>query len=259
MPFEDFKTKWLFTMKSPLVVFILGAGLIHFLFFYFVKIKTMNDLVYEVPHPKELSMTIRPAPIKDGVASLDWVALKTPAILSEKATESLQAPSMASMREDIKSTVSYLRKTPTVSLSERELEVSKNSDLAQWSRRQLMRREKTSPIPLPVETPPMVSGTVVQFTGDLKNRKVIKEVKFPQPSTTIALKRTVLRFSLNERGFVENIFMEESSGAADVDKQAQTLLQQWRFEPDTAQKSLVWGKAIVFWDIQQATPAAGAR
>jgi TonB family protein len=258
MPFEDFKTKWLFTSNSPLVLFLIGAGMLHFAFFYFVRIKTVSELVYEVHQPKELSMTIRPAPVKGGAASLDWVALKTPAILSEKATESLQAPSMASMREDVQSTVSHLRKTPDISLSEREPQLSNNSDLAQWSKKQLMRRENATPIPLPVETPPMVSGTVVQFTGDLKNRKVIKEVKFPQPSSTIALKRTVLRFSLNERGFVENIFMEESSGAADVDQQAQSLLQQWRFEPDAKQKGLAWGKAIVFWDIQSA-PTATAK
>ncbi|MFH1067699.1 MAG: TonB family protein [bacterium] len=119
---------------------------------------------------------------------------------------------------------------------------------------------RAKPMPVPIETPPPLSGTAVQFFGGLTKREAVKREPLPQPESPLALRPSVLRLAVDEQGVVAHVFLDESSGDSAIDLQAVKNLRNWRFAPltkktePTADK-LQWGRATVFWDIQ--SPSKG--
>ncbi len=115
---------------------------------------------------------------------------------------------------------------------------------------------KPEPKGLQIETPPPLSGTVVQITGALTDRAIQKKTELPQPAVDRDLKTTVLSFSVNEEGMIENILVDSSCEDSSVDQLAVRELRNWKFAP-VADTPTQWGKALIYWHFKEKpAPAA---
>jgi TonB family protein len=117
------------------------------------------------------------------------------------------------------------------------------------------------PMPLPVETPPRISGTEVNLTEPLSKRDILKKEPLPQPRTTLALRSTIIRIAVNEEGVVMYALVDESCGDSTIDLLAVQTLRNWRFVANPKQTTLEWAKATILWDplppLNQAAPTEG--
>jgi TonB family protein len=71
-----------------------------------------------------------------------------------------------------------------------------------------------------------------------------------------ALEPTTARIGVDEDGAVRFVFLEGSTGDAEVDREASSLLRTWRFESSPGQW-VEWGRVRILWAVeapQGATP-----
>jgi hypothetical protein len=121
---------------------------------------------------------------------------------------------------------------------------------------------RPSPKEVQIETPPQLSGTVVEISGDLAGRNMIKKTDLPQPEVDRNLKVTVCQIAVNALGLVENVLVDGvdgSCGDSAIDQLAVQELKNWQFTP-ASDKELQWGKAVVYWHFKGkaiAPPAEG--
>lgn len=112
--------------------------------------------------------------------------------------------------------------------------------------------ERMAPMPLVVEAPPALSGTDVQIFGDLAGRKVTQRVALPQPEVPRALGLSVMLLAVNREGWVEFVLIDESCGDSKLDLIAVERVKNWRFAADKgAKEELMWGRAMVSWDLKE--------
>ena len=118
----------------------------------------------------------------------------------------------------------------------------------------VIKEHRAEPTEVQMETPPSLSGTVVQMAGALSDRPVSKKSDLPQPAVDTLLKVSVLSLGVNAAGLVENVLVEESCGDPAVDELALREMRNWRFDPVSA-SGLQWGRAVVYWHFKEKTPA----
>jgi len=116
---------------------------------------------------------------------------------------------------------------------------------------------RPTPKQVQIETPPQLSGTVVEISGDLIGRTVVKKTDLPQPEVDRNLRVTVCLLAVNANGMVENVLVDSSCDDASIDQLAVQELKNWQFAPVTT-GGLQWGRAIVYWHFKakNALPAA---
>ena len=107
---------------------------------------------------------------------------------------------------------------------------------------------KMEPKGVQIETPPPLSGTIVQITGALSERVITKKTELSQPPADRDLKATVLSLSVNMQGVVENVLVDTSCEDSAIDQVAVRELKNWRFGPAPA---LQWGKAFIYWHFKE--------
>ncbi|MDR1304530.1 MAG: hypothetical protein LBK76_04825 [Verrucomicrobiales bacterium] len=105
-----------------------------------------------------------------------------------------------------------------------------------------------------IETPPRLSGTMVEITGDLAGRQVARKTDLPQPTIDRNLQVTVCLLAVNASGLVENVMVDNSCDDAEVDQLAVRELGRWQFAPNP-DVPLQWGRAMVYWHFK-GKPAA---
>jgi hypothetical protein len=114
---------------------------------------------------------------------------------------------------------------------------------------------RPTPKEVQIETPPQLSGTVVEISGDLSGRAVVKKTDLPQPEVDRNLRVTICQLAVNAGGMVENVLVDSSCDDPAIDQLAVQELKNWQFAPGSG---LQWGKAIVYWHFKgkSASPAA---
>ena len=60
---------------------------------------------------------------------------------------------------------------------------------------------------------------------------IVKPVMPTIPPNIVVAKDMRVRFLINKKGKVENVFVEQSSGYAPVDEAVKTAIKQWEFTP----------------------------
>lgn len=116
-----------------------------------------------------------------------------------------------------------------------------------------MRLSRPEAMPLRVEAPPKLSGSVVEFGQRLKDREVLKKVQLPRPQTKISLTATEYFLRVLPGGAVTEVKVNRSCGDPEIDQQGVRALTQWRFSP-VAEASDIWARATVFWDFKEDSP-----
>ncbi|MDR1191161.1 MAG: energy transducer TonB [Verrucomicrobiales bacterium] len=111
------------------------------------------------------------------------------------------------------------------------------------------------PIPMNVqiETPPRLSGSVVEFSGSLATRALAAKTELPQPEVDRNLQATICLLAVNALGLVENVMVDSSCDDPAVDQLAVRELANWRFTPQPA-TPLQWGRATVYWHLKDKPP-----
>jgi TonB family protein len=102
---------------------------------------------------------------------------------------------------------------------------------------------RPSPREVQIETPPQLSGTVVEINID---RNVIKKTDLPQPEADRNLKVTICQIGIDALGLVEHALVDNSCGDPTIDQLAVQELKNWQFTPAPG-KELQWSKAIIYW------------
>ena len=101
-----------------------------------------------------------------------------------------------------------------------------------------------------------VAETWWELTGDLRKRKTTKPIQLSRMKSVNALEPTTARIGVDEDGAVRFVFLEGSTGDAEVDREASSLLRTWRFESSPGQW-VEWGRVRILWAVeapQGATP-----
>jgi len=117
---------------------------------------------------------------------------------------------------------------------------------------QNMETSNTPAMPLNVEAPPKLSGTVVVLQGALKGRKVVHRIELPRPQTKVSLRASEYYVRVLSGGAVVQIKVDRSCGDTTIDQQGLSILKKWRFGP--VEGDDVWARVVVFWDFQEDNP-----
>ncbi len=117
-----------------------------------------------------------------------------------------------------------------------------------------MKNTATAPMPLTVEAPPKLSGSVVVMQGALKNRKVVNRLELPRPQTKVSLTATEYYVRVLSGGAVVQVKVDRSSGSTEIDQEGANVLKKWQFEALEGETEDAWGRVIVFWDFQEENP-----
>jgi len=117
-----------------------------------------------------------------------------------------------------------------------------------------MLRPRVKEMPLPMEAPPKLSGSVVVLRQHLDQRGVIEKVELPRPETRQSLRSSVYFLEVLSSGVVMNVRIDQSCGDASVDRMGMEVLREWRFEPAGLPGSSIWGRVDVFWDFREPNP-----
>jgi hypothetical protein len=126
-------------------------------------------------------------------------------------------------------------------------------DLQQMIQSSMNQREIPA-MPLTIEAPPKLSGTVVVLEGKLKGREIIKRLEMPRPQTKVSLMSTEYYVRVLSSGTVIQVMVDRSCGNTSIDQQGLSILKQWRFGAIEGDSSDIWGRVSVFWDFQEENP-----
>lgn len=232
--------------------------LVHISAFFLFKSETSYSKPVPVFQPRVTLM--RPVETSIGGVTSGWVNLLDPSVIA--------LPLSQLSDEEFKKDVSRLQKIWPVQFPVSLLApAAVKTTYLPITLEELPKRAEASlslpapkPMPVPVEAPPSLSGTAVQFSGDLAKREEVKHDALPQPTSPLALRPSVLRLAVDDQGVVVYVFLDESSGDSAIDLQAVKALRNWRFAPLKGAKpdsdKLQWGRATVFWDIQSPSQKA---
>lgn len=114
-----------------------------------------------------------------------------------------------------------------------------------------------APMPIPVESPPRLSGTRYRADWSRAERALLTPPQLPRPRTDMALQHTVLTVLVNRMGLVESVLVVESSTDPAVDLAAIQSIRTWRFAADPTAPDPEAVRITVFWDLQaKALPEA---
>jgi TonB family protein len=117
-----------------------------------------------------------------------------------------------------------------------------------------IRHPEVEEMPLAMEAPPKLSGTVVVLRRTLENRNVIRKVELPRPETRESLRSTIYFLEVMPSGLVLNVRIDQSCGNTEIDQLGLEKLRQWRFAPEPGMEDSVWGRVDVFWDYREPNP-----
>lgn len=115
-------------------------------------------------------------------------------------------------------------------------------------------RPEVKEMPLTMEAPPKLSGTVVVLRRNLAPRRVVEKVELPRPETSQSLRSSIYFLEVLPSGVVINVRIDQSCGDADVDRIGMETLRKWRFEPSGTPDGSIWGRVDVFWDFREPNP-----
>jgi hypothetical protein len=105
------------------------------------------------------------------------------------------------------------------------------------------------PMPLRVETPPILTGSQIILGDGLEQRALVQKSQPPLSKATIALRPSIYRIAVNQHGFVEFVFLTTSCGDSTSDAEGYDYLRKLLFTPvDTS--DLSWGRVSIFWDVE---------
>ncbi len=119
-----------------------------------------------------------------------------------------------------------------------------------------MKTSKRTSMPLPLEAPPKLSGTVVQFQGALRDRVLVKKVEMPRPPTSEILKPSEYFVMVGRGGQIARVRLDRTSGNSALDIEGMALLRQWQFEAQSNAKEDEWSRAVIYWDYRGESPTA---
>ena len=122
-----------------------------------------------------------------------------------------------------------------------------------------VRTHARDPMPIPVETPPRLSGTRHRADWPRVERKLLSTPQLPQPRTDLSLRRTQLSVLVNKLGLVESVLILESSGDDAVDQSAVQVVRGWRFASDPAAPELEAVQISIFWDLKEKEASSRSR
>lgn len=114
-----------------------------------------------------------------------------------------------------------------------------------------IRTTARDPMPIPVETPPQLSGTRTRVEWPRAERKLLSALGLPEPRTDLSLRRTVLTILVNRFGLVESVLVLEGSTDDAVDQAAVQAVRGWRFAADPAAPEIEQARVHVFWDLKE--------
>lgn len=176
-----------------------------------------------------------------------WLALMDPRrIAIPSATASFEERiSSSADREWLDFSFEELLPAQTDASSHWQMNVPETFLLAEQAANSIL-KDRISPMPLSVEAPPRVSGTVVEIRGELAARRLFNHTSFPQPKGNTAVEPTYIRLFVDSEGVVIAALLEKTSTSSELDNQALQLIQKWQFEP--SKKSLQQAIVGVFWD-----------
>jgi TonB family protein len=106
-------------------------------------------------------------------------------------------------------------------------------------------------MPIPVETPPQLSGTKYRVDWRGPERTLLSVPRLPEPRTDMRLKSTALSLTVNRHGLVESVWVDESCGDPAIDQQAIQIVQSWRFSAGKGPAELESARVVVFWDLKE--------
>ncbi|MEM1156744.1 MAG: hypothetical protein AAF649_04435 [Verrucomicrobiota bacterium] len=112
-----------------------------------------------------------------------------------------------------------------------------------------MKTPQTVAMPLNVEAPPKLSGTVVVQQGALRGRKVRRRIELPRPQTKVNLRASEYYVQVLAGGAVVQVKLDRSCGDTLIDQEGLNILKKWRFEAVEGED--IWARLIVFWDFQE--------
>lgn len=119
---------------------------------------------------------------------------------------------------------------------------------------QSLHTTRPPPMPIPLETPPALSGTLYRIDGLRSGRSLLTVPRLPRPRTDLALQRTVLNVLINRSGLVESALVQDSSMDPAVDMLAVQNVRTWRFTADPTAPEPEAVRVTFFWDLQAKSP-----
>jgi hypothetical protein len=200
--------------------------------------------IFQVVYPQRVTITQQPPRVSlltpstpENIALLHWIEAEDPALAGGGATA--DPPGLAEIH--YQPSYSIPRAAPLNLPTERPEPVRFPSAKDPYSLIASASAQRGSVPPTSVSRP-----TSVSFYGPLASRPLAetRALSFPSPST-VPLEPSRFLIGVSDRGEVQYIFLQESSGDPTFDSLASSHLQQLGFARD--ESPIAWGFALFSW------------
>ncbi|MEM6883649.1 MAG: energy transducer TonB [Verrucomicrobiota bacterium] len=236
--------------KRWLGLIVMASLVLHVAVFFVFRIESLPEAgVIERPPSVVFISPDTSRNRMDGSDPMMWINWRDPAVIALPS-----APIPEPLPLDSKPGAEY-KSQPLPDLPEWNALKTPNLGVAQELKllvNENMERSRTEAMPLNVEAPPKLSGTVVVRQGPLKDRGVVRQIKLPRPQTKVSLKASEYYVQVLAGGAVVQVKIDRSCGNSAIDQEGLSILKKWRFEPIDGED--VWARMVVFWDFQEDNP-----
>lgn len=103
------------------------------------------------------------------------------------------------------------------------------------------------PMPVEVESPPALRGSIWRLEGALAERKMVRRPQVGRPEVDAPLGVTVVRVEVGPEGLVTGAYVGESSGSFEVDRAGLAAARAMSFAPLPGRETMR-GTVTFFWD-----------
>lgn len=243
-------------LHRRLGLFILLSFFVHAIPFLILRTAPGSLRLSSLPQPQVIMLSASVPNAEAMAGELAWFDLFDPRMLasttSQLPLEKLLPPSAIESTIEPFSPESFLKPIPSRIKPARLLE---NRSPLNERIASSISPPMSTPSPLPLESPPSLSGTQVSLEELPAERPPTHQPALPRPRSSLALSTTSLHIAISPEGIVSHALVDESCGDSSIDALAVKHLKDWRFRkaPSEGTKTQ-WARARVFWDFQPPAP-----